>query len=140
MLSLRDYITEARANGKAIGHFNISTLDGVWAVADAAQSLDLPVIVGVSEGERDFVGVRQIVAIVRSIREDRGQPIFLNADHTYSLERVKEAIDAGFDSVIFDGAKLSLDENIAITKQCVEYARLKAGKSSSVPCTLNPVP
>jgi fructose-bisphosphate aldolase class II len=47
----------------------------------------------------------------------------LNADHTYSFEKVKEAIDAGFDSVIYDGAKLSFEENVAEAKKCVEYAR-----------------
>ena len=110
MKSLYEYIVEAQKEGKAVGHFNISTLDGIWAVADAAQKLDLPVIIGISEGERDYVGVKQAVAIVQSIRAERGQAIFLNADHTYSYERVVEAIDAGFDSVIFDGAKLSLEE------------------------------
>lgn len=123
MTSLRDYVAHARANKIAVGHFNVSTLDGIWAIADAAKGLNLPVIIGVSEGERDYVGVKQAVAIVKSIREERGQPIFINADHTYSLERVKEAIDAGYDMVIFDGAKLSLEENIDIAKKCVEYAR-----------------
>ncbi|MEN9912999.1 MAG: hypothetical protein RLY66_407 [Candidatus Parcubacteria bacterium] len=123
MKSLREYIAEARKNHVAIGHFNISTLDGVWAVVDAAKELNVPVIIGVSEGERDYVGVHQIAAIVKSIREERGQPVFLNADHTYSFERVKEAIDAGFDAAIFDGAQLSFEENIAQAKKCVEYAR-----------------
>ena len=129
MKTLRETIVEARAAKKAVGHFNISNLEGVWAVADAAQAMNLPVIIGVSEGERDFVGIREIVAIVKAIREERSQPIFLNADHTYSLERVKEAIDTGFDSVIFDGAKLSLEDNIAIAKHCVEYARAASAKS-----------
>jgi fructose-bisphosphate aldolase class II len=123
IMTLREHIQKARENGIAIGHFNISTLDGIWAVADGAKELNVPVIVGVSEGERDYVGIRQVVSIIKSIREERGQEIFLNADHTYSFERVKEAIDAGFDSVIFDGAKLPLDENIAIAKKCVDYAR-----------------
>ena len=123
MLTLREYIKNARANNLAVGHFNISTLDGVWAVADAAQALNVPVIIGVSEGERDYVGVQQVSLVVKSIREERGQPIFLNADHTYSFDRVKEAIDAGFDAVIFDGAQLSFEENVKIAKQCVEYAR-----------------
>ena len=129
MKTLRDYIAESRQNGKAVGHFNISTLDGVWAVADAAQGLGVPVIVGVSEGERDYTGVREIAAIVKAIREERGQPIFLNADHTYSVERVKEAIDAGFDAVIFDGAKLALADNIEIARQCVAYAREAGAKT-----------
>jgi fructose-bisphosphate aldolase class II len=123
MKSLREYVAEARKKGIAIGHFNISTLDGVWAVVDAAKELGVPVIIGVSEGERDYVGVKEISAIVKTIREERGQPVFLNADHTYSFEKVKEAIDAGFDAVIFDGAQLSLEDNIKITKKCVEYAR-----------------
>jgi fructose-bisphosphate aldolase class II len=123
MQSLRDHIAAAQKKRIAIGHFNVSTLDGIWAIANAAKELDVPVIVGVSEGERDYVGVRAAAAVVKSIREERGQPIFLNADHTYSFERVKEAIDAGYDAVIFDGAKLSLEENIDIAKRCVAYAR-----------------
>lgn len=122
MLTLRDYISHAATGHKAIGHFNISNLEGVWAVVDAAQALGHPVIIGVSEGERDFVGVKQIAALVQSIRDERKQPIFLNGDHTYSFERVKQAIDAGYDSVIFDGAQLSFEENVATAKKCVEYA------------------
>lgn len=123
MKSLREYIAEAKEKKIAIGHFNASTIDGIWAIADAAKGLDLPVIVGLSEGERDYIGVNQSVAIIQSIRKERDQPIFLNADHTYSFDRAKEAIDAGFDAVIFDGASLSIEENIKITKKCVEYAR-----------------
>ncbi len=129
MLSLKNHIIEAQKKGVAIGHFNVSTLDGIWAVADAAQTLKVPVIIGVSEGERDYVGVREAVAIVKSIREERNQPIFLNADHTYSFDKVREAIDAGFDAVIFDGAQLSFDDNVAATKKCVEYARSVSKKS-----------
>jgi len=83
----------------------------------------VPVIIGVSEGERDFVGVKQAVALVKSLREEYNYPIFLNADHTYSVERIKEVVDAGYDAVIFDGTKLSFEENIAETKKAVEYAR-----------------
>ncbi len=122
-MTLREYIKLAVKNKTAIGHFNACTIDGVWAIADAAREIDLPVIVGVSEGERDYLGVRQIAAVIKSIRAERDQPIFLNADHTYSFERVKEAVDAGFDAVIFDGAQSLLDENIAMTKKCVDYAR-----------------
>ena len=132
-MTLRETIADARAKNTAIGHFNISTLDGIWAVVDAARELNVPVIIGVSEGERDYVGVKQVAAIVKTIREDRAKAdpdapgIFLNADHTYSFDRVKEAIDAGFDSVIFDGAQLSIEENIKQTRLCVDYAR-KSGR------------
>lgn len=123
MKTLRQTVEEARQKKVAVGHFNISNLEALWGIFKAAQSLDLPVIIGVSEGERDFVGVKQAVALVKSIREEYNYPIYLNADHTYSFNRVKEAIDAGFDSVIVDGAKISFEENVKLTKQCVEYAR-----------------
>lgn len=125
MKTLRESIDEAKQKGVAIGHFNISTLDAVWAIVRAAEKLQVPVIIGVSEGEREFVGVREIAAIVRSIRESRNLPIYLNADHTYSFERVQEAVDAGFDAVIIDGAQLSFKENIALAKKCREYAKQK---------------
>ncbi|MHB1118158.1 MAG: class II fructose-bisphosphate aldolase [Minisyncoccota bacterium] len=120
--TLREAIHAAEKKGVAIGHFNISDTEGFWGVVQGAQAAGVPVIIGVSEGERDFIGVRQIAALVKSVRET-GYPIYLNADHSYSFERVKEAIDAGFDAVIFDGAKLSSEENARITKQCVEYAQ-----------------
>lgn len=123
MKSLREYIIDAESRRVAIGHFNVSDTEGLWAVFKAAKNLDLPVIVGVSEGERDFIGVRQVAALVKSFREEYQYPIFLNADHTYSFEKVKEAVDAGFDAVIFDGVRLSLNENITVAKQCVDYAR-----------------
>lgn len=123
MKTLREYIQEAESKKVAIGHFNISNLEALWGIFEAAKSLNVSVIIGTSEGERDFIGVQQAVALVKSIREEYDYPIFLNADHTYSFDKVKEAIDAGYDAVIFDGAKLSLEENIVETKKCVEYAR-----------------
>ncbi len=123
MKTLREYIFEARAEKKAIGHFNFSNLEGLHAIARAARTLNVPVIVGLSEGEQEAVGTHEAVALVRVIREQWGIPIFLNADHHYSFASVKTALDAGFDAAIFDGAKLSLEENIAQSKQCVEYAR-----------------
>jgi fructose-bisphosphate aldolase, class II len=123
MKTLREYINEAKEKGVAVGHFNVSNLEGVHAILDGAKNLNLPVIVGVSEGERDFTGVKEIASVVKSLREERCQPIFLNADHTYSVDRVKEAIDSGFDAVIFDGAQLGMEENILKAKECVEYAK-----------------
>jgi len=123
MKTLRECVKEAEQNKIAIGHFNISNTEGLWGVFQASKALSVPVIIGVAEGERDFLGVHQSVALVKSIREEFDYPIYLNADHTHSFDRVKEAIDAGFDSVIYDGADLSFEENIKITKQCVDYAR-----------------
>jgi fructose-bisphosphate aldolase class II len=125
MKTLKQYAEEAQKKGIAVGHFNISNSEGFWAVVLGAKELNVPVIIGVSEGERDFIGVRQVASMVKSYRESTGQPVFLNADHTYSFERVKEVVDAGYDAVIFDGTELSIEDNIATTKKCVEYARSK---------------
>jgi fructose-bisphosphate aldolase, class II len=121
--SLRETILDAENKQIAIGHFNISDSEAMNAIFNVAKKLNVPVIIGVSEGERDFIGIPQVVAIVKKLREEFSFPIYLNADHTYSFLRVKEAIDAGFDAVIFDGAKLSFEENVEVTKKCVDYAR-----------------
>jgi fructose-bisphosphate aldolase class II len=96
---LIDVLWEADRNNAAVGHFNISNIEGLWAIFRAARSLNLPVVIGLSEGERDFFGEKQAVAIVRSIRDEY--------------------------SVIFDGAKLPLEENIQKAKECVTYAKSK---------------
>ena len=88
MKTLIEYIKEAEANKVAVGHFNISNMEGFNAVVGAAKKLNLPVIIGVSEGERDFVGIKQVVALVSATREEFNYPLFLNADHTYSFEKV----------------------------------------------------
>lgn len=120
---LRSCIAWAKENKVAVGHFNISNLETLRAIAITAKKLNVPVIIGVSEGERDAIGVTMTRAMVSAIASELNHPIFLNADHTYSFERVKEVIDAGFDAVIIDAAKLSDEENIALAKKCVEYAK-----------------
>jgi ketose-bisphosphate aldolase len=120
MKSLRDYLQQAQPNRQAIGHFNISDLVALKAVFAAAQDLKVPVMVGLSEGEREFVGTRQIAAFVRTLREEYDFPIFLNADHTHSLAKGLEVAKAGFDSIVFDRSALPFEENIRETKQAVE--------------------
>lgn len=123
MKTLKQYILEAEKKGIAIGHFNISNLEILKGIFEAAKKLDVPVIIGTAEGERNFIGVKQSVALIKSLRAEFDYPIFLNADHTYSFDKVKEAVDAGYDAVIFDATNLSFEENVKITKQCVDYAK-----------------
>ena len=110
MKKLREVIAEAEEKKVAIGHFNISDTEALWAIFRAAQKLNVPVIIGVTEGERDFIGIRQVVALIKSLREEYGHPVYLNADHTHSFEGVKKVVDAGFDAVLFDGTQLSMEE------------------------------
>src|SRR5580700_2619884 len=123
MRSLRNLLREAQENGEAIGHFNVSDLVLLKAVFAAAWDLHVPVIVGVSEGEREFVGVRQIAALVQSLREEFDFPIFLNADHTHSLAGAVEAAKAGFDAVVFDLSALPFEQNIRQTKEAIDVLK-----------------
>jgi fructose-bisphosphate aldolase, class II len=118
--TLRQALQTVSAQRRALGHFNFSELVVLKAVADTARELNVPVVVGVSEGEREFIGVHQAAALVKSLREDVGQPIYLNADHTHSLEKSLVAARAGFDLIVFDLSKLPFEENIKQTKKAVE--------------------
>lgn len=120
MFSLRNVLEQAQKNGVAVGHFNIADFIMLKAVFASAQELKVPVVVGASEGERKFVGVRQIGALVRSLRDEFDFPIFLNADHTHSLASAIEAAKAGFDSIVFDLSALPFEENVRQTKAAVE--------------------
>jgi ketose-bisphosphate aldolase len=120
MQGLRKTLEQAETNGVAIGHFNVSDLVALKAVFEAARNLNVPVIVGASEGERQFLGVRQISALVKSLREEYDFPIFLNADHTHSLPSAIEAAKAGFDWIVFDVSTLPFEENVRQTKAAVE--------------------
>ncbi|MGA2410744.1 MAG: class II fructose-bisphosphate aldolase [Candidatus Binataceae bacterium] len=123
MPSLREVLKQAEANHVAVGHFNFSDLTAFNAIVAAARELQLPVLVGVSEGEREFVGVAQAAALVKAIRDEYGYPIFLNADHTHSLAKAEAAAKAGFDEIIFDGSALPFEENIKQTKQAIEAVK-----------------
>lgn len=87
MDALRSVLTRLEAERAALAHFNVSDLVLLKAVVAAAGQNGVAVLVGASEGERDFFGVRQLAALVNSLREEFGVPIFLNADHTHSLAR-----------------------------------------------------
>src|SRR5271163_3810881 len=120
MQQLRNVLEEAQSNGVAVGHFNVSDWILLKAVFASAQGLKVPVIVGASEGERAYMGVAQIAALVRSLREEQGVPIFLNADHTHSLDSAIAAAKAGFDSIVYDLSALPFEENVKQTRQAVE--------------------
>jgi fructose-bisphosphate aldolase, class II len=123
MDTLAEALQQAQRSSVALGHFNFSELTALKAVVAAARELNVPVVVGVSEGERDFLGVRQAAALVNAYRDEFSHPIFLNADHTHSLARAEEAARAGFDMMVFDRSSLPLDQNIAETKAAVEAVK-----------------
>jgi len=122
-MTLNDYLKEAQRNRYAIGHFNFVTADVLRAIVEGAKEAGAPaVMVGTSEGEAGSLGMTEAVALVKAIREEYEFPVFLNADHFKSFEKCKAAFDAGYDTVLIDGSKLGMEENIALVKKVKEYA------------------
>jgi ketose-bisphosphate aldolase len=119
MTTLLKVLQDAQTRRIAIGHFNVSDLVTLYGVVAAARAQGVPVVVGVSEAERRFIGIPQLVALIRSLREEGGPPIFLNADHTHSLAGAIEAAKAGFDWVVCDLSALPFEENLRQTRQAV---------------------
>ncbi|MBI2625184.1 MAG: class II fructose-bisphosphate aldolase [Candidatus Nealsonbacteria bacterium] len=125
MKSLKRYFDRALKEKWAIPQFNISNLETLKAIAEAAKSLRSPVIIGTSEGESGFLGLDRAVVLVDSFRKESGLSLFLNLDHCHSLDYCKRAIDKGYNTCHFDGSKLLFDDNIKITKKLVKYAHKK---------------
>ena len=128
MKSLQQYFQEAREGGWAIGHFNFASADVLRAIVQGAQMGVAPcVMVGTSPGEAEFLGMEAAVALVGAIREASGFPVYLNADHFKSFDACRAAIDAGYDTVLFDGAAQPYDINVIETQRVWQYAQTKRG-------------
>ena len=128
MTPLHDFFADARSGHWAVGHFNFSTPDMLRAIVEGAQAAGAPcVMVGTSEGESAFLGLTEAVALVRAVRTASGFPIFLNADHFRSFAACKNAIDAGYDTVLFDGGALSYDINVIESHRVWQYAQSARG-------------
>jgi len=113
---------KAQKEGWAIGQFNFSTLEQLKGIILAAKKLSSPVILGTSENEINFLGLKETLAIVRILEQKLQFSLFLHLDHGKNLDLIKKAIDFGFDSVHFDGSLLSFKENIKLTTRIVKYA------------------
>lgn len=132
ILNTKQYFQKAEEGKYAIGQFNCSSADQVKAVIQAAQNLRAPVIIGTSEGEGKFMGLRQAVKIAEAYEEETGLPIILNADHTYkdakdikNIDKIKELLSAGYNSIHFDGSVLSYEENVKWTSEVVKMCKEK---------------
>lgn len=123
MQTLRECFEWAAHEKVAIGHFNVSDSTQFHGIVEAAHELGVPVVVGASDGERAFIGAHELIALVR-VAQGQGMQVFANADHARTIEGATAAIDAGFDSVIFDGTQLSAAENIEKTREVVGYAKV----------------
>lgn len=130
MRTLDEILYLATKERWAVPHFNFTTLEQLKVIIETCERLGSPVMVGTSEGESDFFGLAQAVALVRLWQKEDVE-VYLNADHTRSVERAKSAVGAGYDSIHIDLSKEPLEQNIAGTQEIVAYARA-AGRPISV--------
>lgn len=128
--TLNSILHQAANEGWALGHFNISGLEQLRAIVNAARTLRAPIHIGTSEGERKAIGLKQAVYLVRSFRDEFGIPIYLNADHTKSAHEAKAAVDAGYDSIHIDLSAKPFEENVRGTKEIVEYVKTRSAEIS----------
>ena len=125
LVSMKDMLIKAKAEKYAVGQFNINNLEFTQAILQAAQAENSPVILGVSEGAGKYMGgFVSVVYMVKGLIESYNitVPVAIHLDHGSSFEKCKEAIDAGFTSVMIDASHHSFEENVKITKEVVEYA------------------
>lgn len=126
LVNAKEMMIRARDGHYAVPHFNINNLEWARFILEECEKNQSPVILGVSEGAKKYMGGFFTVAqMVKGLVQDLNitVPVSLHLDHGSSVESCKEAIDAGFTSVMFDGSKLSLEENLKETKEVVCYAR-----------------
>jgi len=122
LVTTTEMFKKAYAGGYAIGAFNVNNMEIIQGITEAAKEEQSPLILQVSAGARKYAKHAYLVKLVEAALEDTDLPIALHLDHGADFAICKSCVDGGFTSVMIDGSKLSFKENIAVTKQVVEYA------------------
>ncbi len=122
LVNTREMFRKAYDGGYAIGAFNVNNMEIVQGITEAAKDLNAPLILQVSKGARAYANHTYLMKLVEAAVIETGLPICLHLDHGDSFDLCKSCIDGGFTSVMIDKSGLPFEENIAITRQVVEYA------------------
>ena len=139
MGTLNDILQKATREHCAIGHFNISTLELLQGVVEAVGKTKTLVMIGLSEGERKHIGLARAVCLVKTYESELGGSLFLNADHSKSVESACAAADAGFNSIHIDASEHKYEKNIEMTRAVVRHVQ-KISSNISVEGELGFVP
>lgn len=137
--SVKEILTKAKEGGYAVGAFNTTNMETTRAIIEAAKELRSPVIIQVTEKTMEYAGGRQIFNIVKNMAELYAPeiPIGIHLDHGKSFDICKRCVEIGFNSVMIDGSRKNFNDNVAITKNVVEYCHEKGidvqGELGSVP-------
>ena len=119
IVTTKEMFRKAYEGGYAVGAFNVNNMEIVQGITEAAQELKAPMV---SRGARAYANHTYLVKLVEAAEQETGLPIALHLDHGDSFELCKSCIDGGFTSVMIDGSSKSFEDNIALTRQVVEYA------------------
>ncbi|MEK7636507.1 MAG: class II fructose-bisphosphate aldolase [Patescibacteria group bacterium] len=120
---LEEILKNASREHYAIGHFNISTLELLQGVVEAVGKTKTPVMIGLSEGERKHIGLERAACLVKTYESELSVPLFLNADHSKSVESACAAADAGFDSIHIDASEHPYEKNVEMTRAVALYVQ-----------------
>ncbi len=138
LVSATEMMKKAHEGHYAVGAFNINNLEWTKAILAAAEEAKSPVMIGVSEGAAKYMcGFKTVVAMVKEVHDNMGitVPVAIHLDHG-SYDGAKAAIEAGFTSVMFDGSHYDFEENLAKSKEIIEFAH---GKGISVECEVGSI-
>ncbi|WP_320169660.1 class II fructose-1,6-bisphosphate aldolase [Maridesulfovibrio sp.] len=125
LVSPKEMFEGAYAGGYAIGAFNVNNMEIIQGIMEAGSEENSPLILQVSAGARKYAGQGYIIKLMEAALQETDLPVVLHLDHGANFEICKEVIDGGFTSVMIDGSHLPFKENIALTRQVVEYAHDK---------------
>ena len=125
LVTTKEMFEKAYNGGYAIGAFNVNNMEIVQGITEAASELRAPLILQVSKGARQYANHTYLIKLVEAALIETDLPICLHLDHGDSFELCKSCIDGGFTSVMIDMSSKPFEENIAVTKQVVEYAHDK---------------
>lgn len=123
--NLRDELVLAREKHFAVPAFNIFNYTSASAVIAAAEENNVPVILQTSTGTVKYYGAQKLADMIQSLKKTTRASVYLHLDHCTSIDLAKECMDSGWDSIMFDGSKLIMDENISKTREAVAYARAR---------------
>ncbi len=122
LVTTKEMFEKAYKGGYAVGAFNVNNMEIVQGITEAAKELNAPLILQVSKGARAYANHTYLTKLVEAAVIETGLPIALHLDHGNNFEICKSCIDGGFTSVMIDASSMSFEDNIAVTRQVVEYA------------------
>jgi len=125
LVTSKEMFKKAYEGGYAIGAFNVNNMEIIQGITEAAKEENAPLILQVSAGARKYANHTYLMKLVEAAIIETGLPICLHLDHGDTFELCKSCIDGGFTSVMIDGSHHSFEDNIALTRQVVEYAHAK---------------